>query len=114
LLSARDRERLYKILEENLMNRDEIINYLRRFREKNHTKYNIIRIGIFGSAARDSMNEKSDIDIVVELEKPDFFNLIGIKQALEEQLHQSVDIVRYREKMNQYLKRRIDSEAVYV
>lgn len=114
MLSARDRERLYKILEENLMNRDEIINYLRSFREKNHTKYNIIRIGIFGSAARDSMNEKSDIDIVVELEKPDFFNLIGIKQALEEQLHQSVDIVRYREKMNQYLKRRIDSEAVYV
>ncbi len=96
------------------MNRDEIINYLRSFREKNHTKYNIIRIGIFGSAARDNMNEKSDIDIVVELEKPDFFNLIGIKQALEEQLHQSVDIVRYREKMNQYLKRRIDSEAVYV
>lgn len=114
MLSARDRERLYKILEENLMNRDEIINYLRSFREKNHTKYNIIRIGIFGSAARDNMNEKSDIDIVVELEKPDFFNLIGIKQALEEQLHQSVDIVRYREKMNQYLKRRIDSEAVYV
>ncbi len=103
-----------KILEEILMNRDEIINYLRSFREKNHTKYNIIRIGIFGSAARDNMNEKSDIDIVVELEKPDFFNLIGIKQALEEQLHQSVDIVRYREKMNQYLKRRIDSEAVYV
>lgn len=114
MLSARDRERLYKILGENLMNRDEIINYLRSFREKNHTKYNIIRIGIFGSAARDNMNEKSDIDIVVELEKPDFFNLIGIKQALEEQLHQSVDIVRYREEMNQYLKRRIDSEAVYV
>lgn len=98
MLSTRDRERLYKILEGNSMNRDEIINYLRRFREKNHAKYNIIRIGIFGSAARDSMNEKSDIDIVVELEKPDFFNLIGIKQALEEQLHQSVDIVRYREK----------------
>jgi predicted nucleotidyltransferase len=96
------------------MNRDEIINYLSRFREKNRTKYNIIRIGIFGSAARDSMNEKSDIDIVVELEKPDFFNLIDIKQALEAQLHHSVDIVRYREKMNKYLKRRIDSEAIYV
>lgn len=96
------------------MNRDEIINYLRRFREKNHTKYNIIRIGIFGSAARDSMNEKSDIDIVVELERPDFFSLIGIKQTLETQLHHSVDIVRYRKRMNKYLKRRIDSEAVYV
>ena len=60
------------------------------------------------------MNEKSDIDIVVELERPDFFNLIGIKQTLETQLHHSVDIVRYRKRMNKYLKRRIDSEAVYV
>ena len=40
------------------------------------------------------MNDKSDIDIVVDLGRPDYFNLIGIKQALEEQLHYPVDIVR--------------------
>jgi Nucleotidyltransferase domain. len=60
------------------------------------------------------MNEASDIDVVVELERPDLFNLIGIKQDLEEQFGRSVDIVRYREKMNDFLKRRIDQEAVYV
>jgi predicted nucleotidyltransferase len=40
--------------------------------------------------------------------------LIGIKQELEEQLHCPVDIIRYREKMNSFLKRRIDHEALYV
>jgi hypothetical protein len=80
----------------------------------NQEKYDIIKIGLFGSAARESMIEESDIDVVVELGKPDLFNLIGIKQDLEEQLHRSVDIVRYREKMNAFLKRRIDKEAVYV
>jgi hypothetical protein len=42
------------------------------------------------------------------------FNLIGIKQDLEEEFHRPVDIVRYREKMNRFLKRRIEKEVVYV
>ena len=96
------------------MKRDDIILSLRRFKEINQQKYNIIRIGLFGSAARESMSEQSDIDVVVELETQDLFDLIGIKLDLEEQLNQEVDIVSYREKMNEFLKRRIDKEAVYV
>ena len=96
------------------MKRDEIILSLRRFKEMNKDRYEIIRIGIFGSAARDNMKEQSDIDVVVELGKPNLFYLIGIKQDLEEKFHRTVDIVRYREKMNAFLKGRIDKEAVYV
>ena len=96
------------------MKRDDIILSLRRFKEINQEKYNIIRIGLFGSGARDNMREQSDIDVVVELETQDFFDLIGIKLDLEEQLSQEVDIVSYRKKMNEFLKRRIDKEAVYV
>ena len=96
------------------MNRDEIVVSLRRFKEMNKDRYQIIRIGIFGSAARDNMDEQSDIDVVVELGKPDLFYLIGIKQDLEEKFHRTVDIVRYRERMNTFLKGRIDKEAVYV
>lgn len=54
------------------------------------------------------------MDIVVLLADQDLFNLIGIKQDLEEELQLPVDVVSYREKMNPFLKRRIDSEAVYV
>ena len=60
------------------------------------------------------MNEQSDIDIVVELEDPDMFNLISIKQDLEEELSRPVDIVRYRERMNAFLKAKIEKEAIYV
>jgi len=96
------------------MNRNEIILALRRFKERNQNKYRIVRIGIFGSAARDTMKEPSDIDVVVELEKQDLFNIIGIKQGLEEQLQKEVDIVSYRKNMNKFLKQRIDNEAAYV
>jgi hypothetical protein len=96
------------------MKKDDIILSLRRFKEINQQKYNIIRIGLFGSAARDNMREQSDIDVVVELETQDLFDLIGIKLDLEEQLSQEVDVVSYRKKMNEFLKRKIDKEAVYV
>jgi predicted nucleotidyltransferase len=76
--------------------------------------YSIVRLGVFGSAARNQMTESSDVDIIVELDKPDLFILIGIKQDLEELLHRPVDIVRYRQQMNPELRRRIDAEAVYV
>jgi predicted nucleotidyltransferase len=96
------------------MRQDEIISTLHRFKEMNKDRYEIIRIGIFGSVARGDINEQSDIDVVVELEEQDLFNMIGIKQDLEELLHKPVDIVSYREKMNQFLNKRIDKEAVYV
>ncbi len=96
------------------MNREEIIQFLRSYKEHNMNKYSIIKIGLFGSVARGRINDESDIDVVVELGKQDLFSLIGIKQELEEQLHQSVDVISYRKNMNQFLRRRIDNEAVYV
>ena len=60
------------------------------------------------------MKEQSDIDVVVEMEKQDLFNIIGIKQDLEEQLQQTVDIVSYRKNMNEFPKQRTDNEAAYV
>jgi len=96
------------------MERNEIIQTLHGFMEKNRDRYEIIRIGVFGSAARDSMDEQSDIDVVVKLAKQDLFNIIGIKQDLEEEFSKPVDVISYREKMNEFLKKRIDKEAVYV
>lgn len=93
---------------------DEIIQALRRFRDVKGGEYDIVRIGLFGSAARDATNKTGDIDVVVVLGKPDMFNLIGIKQDLEEEFQCSVDVIRYRERMNPFLKRRIEKEAVYV
>jgi hypothetical protein len=96
------------------MNRDDVIKEIRRFKENNRERYRILKIGLFGSSARSTVGPDSDLDVVVLLEKQDLFQLIGIKQDLEEQLNIPVDIVSYREKMNTFLKRRIDAEAVYV
>jgi predicted nucleotidyltransferase len=96
------------------MDSQQIINYLKVFLEKNRVRYGIRRIGIFGSFARGQASEDSDIDIVVETDKPDLF-LIGAMQAeLSELLHRRIDLVRLRERMNDHLKKRIVREAIYV
>ena len=96
------------------MQQREILNKISRFKDGAKERYCIIKIGVFGSCARNTMTPKSDVDVVVVLGNQDLFNLIGIKQDFEDQLQMPVDIVSYREKMNQHLKRRIDSEALYV
>ena len=96
------------------LQRTEIIKILRDYNRHSGQHYSIKRIGIFGSVAREQSHEASDIDVVVELGDQDLFILIGIKQDLEEQLEIPVDIVSYRKRMNQFLKDRIDKEAVYV
>jgi uncharacterized protein len=73
----------------------DIIQALHLFEEENQTEYGIRSIGIFGSAARDSLKEHGDIDVVVELQDPDLFNLIGIKQGLEERFHCPVNVIRF-------------------
>jgi hypothetical protein len=96
------------------MRRDEILQTLARFRERKQDEFGIVRIGVFDSVARGEMTGTSDVDVVVELVRPDLLLLVDIKQELEDLLHEPVDVVRYRDRMNPFLKRRIEQEAVYV
>ncbi len=96
------------------MRQDEVLRILAQFRDMRGRELGITRIGIFGSLARGEATDASDVDVVVELERPDLLLLVGIKQELEELLQRPVDVVRYREQMNPLLKKRIDREAIYV
>ena len=94
------------------MTRDDILNYLQNHHALFREKYQVDEIGLFGSYARNEAKENSDIDIFVRMQ-PKLLNMIAIKQLIEKDLHRKVDIVRLREKMNPYLKKRILKDAVY-
>jgi len=96
------------------MDRDYILDLLAQYKKNNHDKYGIKNIGIFGSVARDEAIETSDVDVCIETKTPDMFMLVHIQEELQNLFHKSVDIVRLRKKMNPYLKKRIEKEAIYV
>ncbi|NJL48292.1 MAG: nucleotidyltransferase family protein [Leptolyngbyaceae cyanobacterium SM2_5_2] len=96
----------------NPLTRDDILAQLRTLKAELTDRYAISQIGIFGSVARNEATAASDIDIVVHMQ-PDLLKRACLKAELEEHFGRPVDVVRYWYGMNQYLKRRIDREALY-
>jgi uncharacterized protein len=55
-------------------------------------RYGVVKIGIFGSYARNEQTESSDIDILIELNQPIGLEFMSIKFFLEGELGISVDL----------------------
>ena len=95
------------------MGSKDAIHILKAYKLEIAEEYGISAIGIFGSVARDEMNDQSDVDVVIRIDKPDLFMLVDIKEELETRFRRSVDLVTYRDNMNPFLKKKIDGEAIY-
>lgn len=58
--------------------------------------FNPVKIGIFGSVARNEDTERSDIDILYAFSaKYNLFDLGGLKIKLQEALNKEVDLVEF-------------------
>ena len=94
-------------------NLNEALQVLKKRKKTFEENFGITSLGIFGSIAKGQNSSDSDVDIVVKMSKPNLFYMVHIKEALETDYQRKVDIVHYRDKMNSFLKKRIDLEAVY-
>jgi predicted nucleotidyltransferase len=103
-----------KYLERPAMERSEILIKLEKYKKTNQEKYRFSKIGVFGSIAKGTAGEQSDIDIVIEQKEPDLFLLGTIKMDLEHEFNRKVDIIRIRKDMNAFLRNKITQEAIYV
>lgn len=56
-------------------------------------EYGVKRIGLFGSYAKDLPHETSDVDLVVEFERPIGFRFVEFAEYLEGLLGKKVDIL---------------------
>jgi uncharacterized protein len=71
---------------------------------------------LFGSTARDESRSTSDLDLFMDYDPTSRFNafdLIGIKQFLEDELHSSVDITT-RDGLHPMLREDIEKTAIRV
>lgn len=80
-----------------MIEREQIIEFIRNNKKKFKRQYRIVRIGIFGSFARNEQNDKSDIDLIVEFEQgtPNLFQIKNeLKKVFSEKFNVKVDICR--------------------
>ena len=74
------------------MTRKVILDCLREHRKELEDRFTVRRIGIFGSHVRGDTGSKSDIDVLVEFDKPTFDHYMDLKFYLEELLDGEVDL----------------------
>ncbi len=76
-----------------MMTRIEILSKLKELKPLLRKDYAVKEIGIFGSYADDSCTEESDIDILVELEKPIGWKFFTLEMYLEKVFNKKIDLV---------------------
>ncbi|MSP77996.1 MAG: nucleotidyltransferase [Dehalococcoidia bacterium] len=76
-------------------------------------KFDVRSLSLFGSVAREEARPDSDVDILVDFEKPvGLLTFIGLQQYLEDLLGRSVDLVASDALREEY-RERILREAVF-
>ena len=89
-----------------------ILDYLKEHYSEFKNKYNVEKIGLFGSYARDEATENSDIDIFVKM-KPSLFDMVAIKEQIENDLDRKVDIIREHKNIKPIFLKMIQKDLIY-
>ncbi|MCL5062969.1 MAG: nucleotidyltransferase family protein [Nitrospirae bacterium] len=77
------------------LTKEKIIEILKKEFPYLKNKYGVEKIALFGSFAKGEQRKKSDIDILVDLEKPLGLDFIELADLLEKRLGRKVDVATF-------------------
>ncbi len=76
-----------------MLTSEQVIELLRERRALLASEFGVCRIGLFGSYAKGHPNETSDIDILVEFDRPIGLRFVELVEYLENLLGRKVDVL---------------------
>jgi len=94
------------------MDKAEIINFLKEHESELRDRFGIQKIALFGSYAKETAHDMSDIDIAIETKEKDFFIRDDVREYLEEHFRKSVD-VGYLDGFREFYKQKIKKDLIY-
>jgi len=89
-----------------------VFNVLKSHKNEIKAKYNVKKIGIFGSYAKGQQNEESDVDILVEFQKPSFDHFMKVSFYLEDLFDKKVDLLTPNS-LSPFMKTSVEKEVVW-
>ncbi len=99
------------------LTREEILQKLKENQSYLSSKYGLKRIGIFGSYAKGTQIETSDIDIIVEFNRPIGLEFVEFTEYLENLLEKKIDVltnVGVEQIRNSKIVQQIKETIIYV
>ncbi|MEX0813101.1 MAG: nucleotidyltransferase family protein [Chitinophagales bacterium] len=94
------------------MTKNEILSKLKELKPVLNKDYSVKEIGLFGSYLENKATEKSDIDLLVELEKPIGWKFFTLEIYLEKAFGKKIDLVT-KNALRKRLKEDILSKVNY-
>ncbi len=76
-----------------MITKQEILTRLQELKPILHKEYAVKEIGLFGSFSDNTFKDDSDIDILVELEKPIGWKFFSLEIYLEKVFNRKIDLV---------------------
>jgi len=95
------------------MTKNEILNELTKNKNYIEENFEVDKIGLFGSYAKDRQTEDSDIDIYVEFKHKTFDNLAGLWNYLEDLYHKKIDLFHKHKNNNSVIISNIQKDVIY-
>ena len=95
------------------MTKNDILNELSKNKKYIQQHFEVDKIGLFGSYAKDKQTVDSDIDIYVEFRHKTFDNLAGLWNFLEELYHKKIDLYHKHKNNNQVIISNIQKDVIY-
>ena len=96
-----------------MITKDDILSKLRELKPMLNKDYAVKEIGLFGSFSDDSYNEESDIDLLVELERPIGWKFFSLELYLEQIFGRKIDLVT-KNALKDQIKENILKQVNYV
>ena len=96
-----------------MITRNHIISKLKELKPTLYAEYSVTEIGLFGSFADGTFNDESDIDILVELERPIGWKFFSLELYLEKIFERKIDLVT-KNALKDQIKDRILKQINYV
>ena len=95
------------------MTKKDILNLLSQYKQELQSNYSVEKIGLFGSYAKDTATESSDVDIYVEFRDKKFKNIAKTWNFLEEKIGKRIDLLYNHKNMRESLKNSIKKDIIY-
>ena len=96
-----------------MINKDDILTRLRDLKPTLYRDFAVKEIGLFGSFSDNTFNEESDIDIIVELEKPIGWKFFSLELYLQSIFKRKIDLVT-KNALKEQIKDSILKQVKYV
>jgi uncharacterized protein len=96
------------------MRKDQVLRVLREHRALLANQFGVKKLTLFGSVARDEADSASDIDLLVEFDRPTgYFGLVRLQLFLQQVLGAEVDLGTPGS-VRPVMRERIAHEAIHV